>query len=137
VDAARGYKAPTMTTPRSGWITFAGVMLVLVGSFDIIDGIAALSDSNYLVNQLLFANLHAWGIFFVIWGAVQILAGLAVMRGAVWAAFVGGSAAFINILAQISWAHANPVWALAAVTVDVLIIYALCVYGGQGDGARR
>ena len=59
----------------SGWIGFAGVMLVLVGCFNIINGIAAISNSDYLVNQLLFANLDAWGWFFLLWGILQIFAG--------------------------------------------------------------
>ena len=57
--------------PGAGWIGFAGIMLVLVGFFNVIDGIAAISDSKYVVNQLLFSNLDAWGWFFLIWGALQ------------------------------------------------------------------
>ena len=59
----------------TGWVAFAGTMLILVGCFNVIDGIAALANCDYLVNQLLFANLHAWGWFFLIWGAVQLCAG--------------------------------------------------------------
>ena len=47
---------------------------------------AAISNSNYLTNQLLFANLDTWGWFFVIWGALQVIAGIAVFGGATWAA---------------------------------------------------
>ena len=42
--------------PGAGWLGFAGIMLILVGFFNVIDGIAAISDSKYVVNQLLFAN---------------------------------------------------------------------------------
>jgi hypothetical protein len=115
----------------SGWITFAGVMLILVGSFNIIDGIAAIANSDYLVNQLLFANMHAWGWFFLIWGIVQVGAGIAVFGGATWAVIVGVVSAFGNSIAQLSWAHANPVWAISAIVLDVLVIYALLVYGGR------
>jgi hypothetical protein len=106
-------------------------MLVIVGFFNIIDGIAAISDSRYLVNQLLFANLHAWGWFFLIFGIVQVLAGFAIYGGAAWGAFVGIVTAGFNLIAQLSWAHTNTVWAVAAMVLDVLVIYALVVYGGQ------
>jgi hypothetical protein len=106
-------------------------MLVMVGFFNVINGIAAIANSNYLANQLLFANLHAWGWFFLIWGVIQICAGFAVFSGAPWGAIVGVVTAFFNVIAQLSWARAYPVWSIAAMVVDVLVIYGLVVYGGQ------
>jgi hypothetical protein len=113
----------------SGWLGFAGVLLILVGFFNIIDGIAAIGNANYLANQLLFANLDAWGWFFLIWGIIQVLAGFAVLGGASWGALVGIVTAFLNIIAQFAWAQTYPVWAIAAIVADVLVIYGLLVYG--------
>jgi hypothetical protein len=115
----------------TGWIAFAGMMLILVGFFNVIDGIAAIANSDYLVNELLFANLDAWGWFFLIWGALQVCAGFAVYSGATWGAVVGVISAFVNAIAQLSWARAYPVWAICALVLDVLIIYGLVVYGGR------
>src|SRR5271154_2623858 len=92
----------------AGWVTFAGTMLILVGFFNVIDGIAAIDNSKYLVNQLLFSNLHAWGWFFLIWGILQVCVGFAIYAGAGWAAVVGVIAAFLNAIAQLSWAHTYP-----------------------------
>jgi uncharacterized membrane protein len=117
----------------TGWIAFAGTMLILVGCFNVIDGIAAIANSDYLVNSLLFANLDAWGWFFLIWGIVQICAGFAIFTGATWAAILGIVSAFGNAIAQLSWARTYPVWSIAAVVIDVLIIYALVVYGGRKE----
>ena len=119
----------------TGWIAFAGMMLIVVGLFNVIDGIAAIANSDYLVNQLLFANLDAWGWFFLIWGALQVCAGFAVYSGATWGAVVGVISAFVNAIAQLSWARAYPVWAICALVLDVLIIYGLVVYGGRRTGA--
>ena len=116
----------------AGWITFAGIMVTLAGFFNVINGIAAISDSRYLTRQLLFSNLHAWGWFFLIWGIVMICAGVAIFSGAQWAATVGIIAAFFNVIAQLSWVRTNPVWAVAAMVIDVLVIYGLVVYGGRG-----
>ena len=118
--------------PGAGWLGFAGIMLILVGFFNVIDGIAAISDSKYVVNQLLFSNLDAWGWFFLIWGALQIFAGFAVISGAAWGAIVGIVTAFLNAIAQLSWIAVNPWWATIAIVLDVLIIYGLIVYGGRG-----
>jgi hypothetical protein len=75
--------------------------------------------------------MHAWGWFFLIWGVIQIFAGFAVFSGATWGAIVGVAAAFFNVIAQLSWARAYPVWAVSAMVIDVLVIYGLVVYGGQ------
>ena len=115
----------------TGWVAFAGTMLILVGCFNLIDGIAAIANSDYLVNQLLFANLDAWGWFFLICGAVQLCAGFAIYSGVGWAAIVGIVSAFANAIAQLSWARAYPVWAVCAIVLDVLVIYGLVVYGGR------
>ena len=111
----------------TGWVAFAGTMLILVGCFNVIDGIAAIANSD----QLLFANLDAWGWFFLIWGALQLCAGFTIYSGAGWAAIVGVVSAFGNAIAQLSWARVYPVWAIAAIVLDVLVIYALVVYGGR------
>jgi len=131
--ADRGYEDETMA--GMGWVSFAGTLLILVGLFNIIDGIAAISNSDYLVNQLLFSNLDAWGWFFLIWGAAQVCAGFGVFTGAGWAVIVGVVSAFGNAIAQLSWARVYPVWAICAIVLDVLIIYALMVYGGRRDTA--
>ena len=119
-------------SPGYGWVVFAGTMIAIVGVLNFIYGIAAISDSKYLVKQLLFANLHAWGWFFLIWGAIQIFTGFAIFRGAPWAAIVGVISAFFNAIAQLSWIGVNPWWAFIAIAIDVMIIYGLLVYGGRG-----
>jgi hypothetical protein len=81
-------------------------------------------------DHVLFANLHAWGWFFLIVGIVQVLAGWAVLKSASWAAIVGIVTAFVNAISQLSAAHTFPVWALIIVAMDVLVIYGLVRYGG-------
>jgi len=115
---------------RNSWLDLAGILLLLVGFFNIIDGVAAISDSSYLTPHVVFSNLHAWGWFFLIVGIVQIIAGWAVMQGAGWAAIVGMLTAFVNAIAQLSAAHTFEVWALLIVAIDVLVIYGLARYGG-------
>jgi uncharacterized membrane protein len=131
--ATSGMQRTTYEEPLvgSGWIGFAGTMLILVGFFNVIDGIAAVANSNYLANQLLFANMDAWGWFFLIWGAIQLVVGFAILGGSSWAAVVGIVSAFFNAIAQLSWARTYPVWAICAIVVDALVIYGLVVYGGR------
>ena len=41
-------------------------------------GIVAVVNSDYLVNELLFSNLDAWGWFFIVYGAIQCAVGVGV-----------------------------------------------------------
>lgn len=116
---------------RHTWLDFAGVMLILVGFFNVIDGIAAVSNSKYLSDNTLFADLEAWGWFFLIVGVVQIIAGWGVMKGAGWATVVAIASAFVNAISQISASHTFAFWAITIVAIDVLIIYGLVKYGGD------
>lgn len=117
-----------------GWVGFAGVILALVGTFNIVGGLAAI-DKNpvYLEDSVLFSNLEAWGWFFLIWGIIQVLAGFAILRGAPWGALVGIVTAFVNALAQLAWLNTNPTASFIIIIVDVLVIYGLVAYGGRRD----
>jgi hypothetical protein len=112
-------------------VSFSAIMLMLVGTFNVIDGIVAVSNSDYLVNQLLFASMDAWGWFFIVWGAAQVVIGIAILGGATWAAIAGVISAFFNAVAQLSWAHTYAVWSITAIVLDGLVIYGLVVYGGR------
>jgi hypothetical protein len=121
---------------RHNWLDMAGVLLLLVGFFNIIDGIAAISDANYLSSHVLFSNLHAWGWFFLIVGILQIFAGAAVMKGAGWAAIVGIVTAFVNAISQFSSADTFVFWSLTILAADILVIYGLVRYGGDRGRTR-
>ncbi len=116
-----------------GWLRFASVMLMLVGALNILSGIVALRDHHYLTHRLLFSDFTVWGWFFIGWGIVQIFAGVAIMRRVYWAVYVGLIFAFCNILAQFGYLKTFPAWALSAIAVDVLILYALLSDGGALD----
>jgi hypothetical protein len=115
---------------RHSWLDLAGILLFLVGAFNIIDGISAISGAKVMSNHVLFGNLHAWGWFFLIVGILQILAGWAVMKGAGWAAILGIATAFVNAVSQLSASHTFAFWSLTIVAIDVLVIYGLVKYGG-------
>jgi hypothetical protein len=134
--SARHVRSAPAAVPRSGWMTFSGLMLILAGSFTIVHALAAIQRSNYLSDHVLFSSLRGWGWFFLVWGILGVLAGFGVLGGATWAILVGIGVAFVNCLGQLSWAATYPVWALSAMVLDVLVIYGLMVYG-LGDENRE
>jgi hypothetical protein len=113
---------------RTTWYDFAALLLFFVGLFNAIHGIAAIGGSRYVADgRVLFADLRTWGIFFLCWGILQMVAAFAVYRGARWAVIVAIVTAFINAIAQLSASSTNPVWSVTLVVFDVLIMYGLIV----------
>ena len=56
------------------------------------------------------------------------------MNGAVWARIIGVVIAMISIVANLAYANTYPVWAIVAITIDILVIYALTVRGNEVRG---
>ena len=122
------------TTPRertgSGWLTYAGVMLIIVGFLDVINGLWALDRADTRVNTLLYADkLGGWGWFYLILGIILILAGIGVFYASQWARWTGIILASISIVANALWVFIFPVESLILIFLATLVVYALVVYG--------
>jgi len=116
-----------------GWLTFAGVMLGLVGVWNFFDGILALANSKvYGVNRsYVFSDLRTWGWIMLFAGVLQMLAAFAIFAGSEWARWFGIAVAALNAIAQLSFVAVYPLWGLMMFAADVLVIYGLTVYGGK------
>jgi uncharacterized membrane protein (DUF2068 family) len=121
VDEGRGY----------GWVLFAGTMLAIVGVLNCIYGIAAISDSKFYVKdaQFVISNLHLWGWFLVIVGAVQVVSAIGIWAQAAGARWVGIISAAVNALVQMLSISGYPFLSISLFAVDILIIYGLLAYG--------
>jgi hypothetical protein len=118
---------------RSGWATFAGVMLAIVGVLNIIYGIAAIDHANFYVNnaQYVFSSLKTWGWVNLIIGAIQFCAAFSIFAGTEWGRWAGVLTAGLNSIAQLLFLPAYPFLALALFAVDILVIYGLIAHGGR------
>ncbi len=121
-----------------GWIVYAWIMLIVAGSFAIIDGIVAIANSSFFTRygaHYVYTNLSAWGWFELIMGIIAVAAAFSVMRGGEWGRWFGIIVASIQLLVQIFWIPIVPFWALTIIVLDMLVIYGLAVYGGRGEAA--
>ena len=120
--------SPRSTAGRSGWVTFAAVLFILVGAFNLLDGIVALVNDDYFVaDELLFGDLSAWGIWWLIVGTIQLGTGLAMLARAPLSLVFAILIAALNALTQLMWIGVYPGWAIAAMVIDGLIIWVLTV----------
>jgi hypothetical protein len=116
--------------PMSGWIGFAAIMMLVVGMLTFFEGLIAVIRDNYYVltpQQIIVFDTTTWGWIMLIWGTVLVLAGLGLGSGAGWARWLAVVLAVGNILGQLGFvgSSAYPLWALTAVTLNIIVIYAL------------
>ena len=116
----------------TGWIIFAGVVMILAGGNMAINGLWALHANDVVQktfgDTLLFSssNLDTWGWIYLIVCAVVAIAGIAVFFRAAFGVWVGIVAATIQALFAFFWIF-SPYWpgALIIIALDLLVIYAL------------
>lgn len=112
----------------SGWLIFGGIVLLVAGLFNIIDGLVALFRSDYFLvtaDQILVFNFAAWGWIWLIAGIIGVLVGLAVMTGQTWARMVGVVLAAIVAIGHLAFLQAFPIWSVLVIAMSVLVMYAL------------
>src|SRR5438067_164325 len=64
-------------TNSPGRVLFVAILLLVVGTLDIIYGIGAASNARFVNGtQYVFTNLHTWGWITIIVGAIEVTAGL-------------------------------------------------------------
>jgi hypothetical protein len=116
-----------------GWVMFAAILLGLAGIWNSIDGILAISSSRVFVGDetFVFSDLNTWGWIVLILGILQVIAAMTLLAGSEFARWFGIGAAGLNAIGQLLFVPVYPWWAIAMFALDVLIIYALAVYGGN------
>jgi hypothetical protein len=128
-----------MYEQRSGWVTFAGVMLLLVGVLNIIYGIAAIGDANFFINDTHFilSNLSTWGWVTLVIGVFQFFAAFSLWSGGLYGRIIGIAAAGLSAVAALLSIPAYPFWSLAVFAVDIVIIHQIASRGTEGRGERE
>jgi hypothetical protein len=114
----------------AGWIGFAGILLLLVGSIDFIQGLIALFDDEYFVVTeagFLVLDLTGWGWAMMIWGTLLVLAGLGLLSAQSWARWFAIVVVSLNFIAQLGFLGNSqyPLWSLTVIALNIIVLYAL------------
>jgi uncharacterized membrane protein HdeD (DUF308 family) len=120
----------------SGWVIFAGVLLLTLGVFNMIDGIAAISKAHFYVNnqRYVFGDLSAWGWVALCLGVLQLLVGFGVFAKNQAARWTGIVLLVLSAIASLLYMPEYPFWSLCIFAIEVLAIYALAAYGDRIGG---
>jgi hypothetical protein len=118
---------------------FAAVLLLILGTLNIIYGIGALDDANVFVNdqRFIFTNLNTLGWVLIVLGVIQLTAGFSLMAGNTYGrvvGIIGGSFGAIGALLSIGGNY--PWWSLAVFALSVWVVHGLFIYGEDAPTPR-
>jgi hypothetical protein len=134
VDTSRAVYGPERTG-WTGWLVFASMTMILVGSFQAIEGFVAIFDDGfYHVTEgglVVDVDYTVWGWTHLLLGALLIVAGAGVLAGNVLARMVAVVVAMLSALVNLVFIEAYPIWSILIIAVDFLVIYALIVHGKE------
>ena len=116
----------------TGWISFAGIVIIIVGAMDVLQGLVAIIKDDYVVatpKGIAILDVTAWGWATVIWGAILIIAALGLLGGAGWARWLAIIGVAVNAIQQIAfmanYPQAYPLWDLVIIALNIVVLYAL------------
>jgi hypothetical protein len=118
-----------------GLVLFASVLLLIVGCFNLIYGIAAIANSHVFTANAhyVFGDLRTWGWITLIIGVLQLVAAGGVLMGNQWARWFGVLVLGLSAIDQMFFIPAYPFWSLMIIAVDVVALYGLCAYGSRAN----
>ena len=116
-----------------GMVIFASVLLLVVGFFNLIDGIVAIAKSHFFVGNAHYVvgDLRSWGWTVLILGALQVLVAAGVVTGNQAARWTAVVLIGLSAIAQMMFLPSYPLWSLMIIAVDVVALYGLCAYGSR------
>jgi hypothetical protein len=120
------------TRPISGWavggVTFAGVLMIIVGFFQGITGLTAIFNDDFFViteNYTFDLDVTAWGWIHLLLGILIVLTGFALLRGAAWAALVTVVLAALSAISNFFFIPYYPFWSIVLIGLAVWVIWAV------------
>ncbi|MEU8225582.1 hypothetical protein [Kribbella sp. NPDC048915] len=118
--------------PQSGWetgaVVFAGVVLVMIGAFHVITGLAAIIDDGYFGQVEDYAydlDLTAWGWIYLVFGVAAVITGIGLFNRAGWAEWIALFLVVLSALNNFFFIPFQPFWAIVLIALDVWVIWAL------------
>ncbi len=123
----------------AGRTAFAGMLLLIAGTLNIIYGIGALDEATIFVNdkRYIFDDLNTLGWVLIVLGLIQLTGGFSLMAGNAYGRVIGITGASLGAIgALLSIGGAYPWWSLAIIALCVYVIHGIFVYGDDERAAR-
>ena len=124
----------TVSPWAHGIAVFAGVVMIIGGAFQALEGLAGIVRDQWLVvlPEYIFAfDITVWGWIHLLVGLAFLVIGVSLLRGQTWARVAGMILAGISALLNFIWLPYSPWWSLMIIAIDILVIWALANYHRQ------
>lgn len=110
----------------SGWVIFAGAVLLIGAVGNLLWGLAALDSKSYLDEAgLLYSTLETWGWIAIVWSALLAIGGIMLLAGARYGPAVGIVLAAISCVFWLFALPVMPLYAMTVMVIDIFVIYGL------------
>lgn len=117
------------TAGQSGWVVFAGVIMLVLGFMDAMWGLAAVINNEVVTvggrGGVVVWDISAWGWAHLILGTLVALTGLGLLAGQGWARWFGVFFVSLNVLVQFGTFGLFPLWSIMIIAIDIVILYQL------------
>lgn len=117
------------TAGQSGWVVFAGVIMLVLGFMDAMWGLAAIINNEVVTvggrGGVVVWDISAWGWAHLILGTIVALTGLGLLAGQGWARWFGVFFVSLNVLVQFGTFGLFPLWSIMIIAIDIVILYQL------------
>ena len=118
-----------------GWVGFASFMLMLGGTFSAITGLVALFQDTVFVQTASSAvwilDYNQWGWAHILIGILAIIAAGSLLSGHMYGRIIAIIVAFVSAIANMAFVPVYPIWSIAVIVIDILVIYAVAVHAGE------
>lgn len=112
-----------------GWVLFAGVVMLVLGSLDALWGLAAVINNEVVTvggrGGVVVWDISAWGWGHLILGSLVALTGLGLLAAQGWARWLGILFVSLNVLVQFGTFGLFPLWSIMIIAIDIVILYQL------------
>jgi len=126
----------TRTTRKRAWLNaytvFAAAIMLVLGLWQVLAGITAVvRDGLYVAPAgYTFAfDVSAWGWIVLLLGALTAGAGVVVLQGRPWGDRAAIVLACVSMIANFLLIPYYPIWSLAIIALNVILIWALTTRG--------
>ena len=120
-----GAGAESQRIGLTAWGIFAAATLIVLGAVNVINGFTPIQHSSYYRSDIVYNNFTFWGWIFLIWGVLQLVAGVLVFARSTAGYLLGVSLALVAAILWFFMIFAAPMPALAGILLSMAVLFAL------------
>jgi len=124
--------------PGYGWVTFAGVLLLIHAVLSLIYGLAALGNSQFVAShpRYILGTLRTWGWIGVILGVTELIVGCGVLVKNQLSRRIGVLVLGLAAIVELLMVQTYPFWSLSLFAVAIVAMYGLIAHGEKTSRSK-